>query len=169
MPTYQLISALTITNTSTSFFEFTNIPQTYSDLVIHAVVRNAGGNYGGMSILPNNMSDTGGVFVSLTTIGVSSRGDLLDVWNVQMTQDTVGRFSLGYLTINGYTKTATNKVGFAASGRYASGAFRMATAVRFGTDTYTASAQVTSIKIGYPTLDYINSSSVCSLYGISNA
>jgi len=168
MPTYELISALTLTNNTTAYFDFTNIPQTYSDLVVHAVVRNAGGNYGGMIILPNSLTDNQGVFTSLTTSGVSSRSDLYDGWLVQMTNDTASRFSLGYLTINGYTKSATNKVGFAASGRYGSSSFRMATAIRFNTDTY-GTAAISRIRIGYYNTDYINSSSVCSLYGISNA
>jgi hypothetical protein len=110
MANYIPISTVTL-GTGTASIDFTNIPQTYTDLVIKISARcTAGGNFGGVIIAPNGstssytliwLGDAGGGAASYTQAAFGYN----HLFYIPASAATANTFGNGEITIPNYAST----------------------------------------------------------------
>jgi hypothetical protein len=110
MATYIFIASATASSGNVASFDFTSIPQTYTDLVIIANTRNPANDYGGFFIVPNgstfNTNTTAKRFgVYGTTNNYSTSTEV--VWNID---NATSYFANCRIYIPNYTSSTSNKV-----------------------------------------------------------
>lgn len=114
MANYVPISTVTL-GTGTTSIDFTNIPQTYTDLIIRVSARcTAGGNFAGLVIAPNGSTasytlrwfgDAGGATVSYSQAAFGYN----QLFYIPASAATTNTFGNGEITIFNYT-SANNKL-----------------------------------------------------------
>ena len=166
MATYTRISSVTVGSGGAADIEFTSIPQTYTDLVVHCSLR---GNDGSrdrtwVNIQFNNTT------ANRTWRNVYNTGSESDTTNrltgTSSAGSTANTFGSGCLYIPNYT-SSNNKSSSGDAAGESNGT--LANSMGFDANLWSNSAAITSIKIipgdGSAWLQY----STAYLYGISNA
>lgn len=171
MAAFELIQSITL-GTDSQYITFSNIPQTYTDLLCVTSLRNNGAGYGGYVIQPNAVT-TGwlsrGVSVTSTTVNNYARDDLYDQSFIHRTMaDNQGGWGNDYFYIARYTGSQEKSF-------YTHSAVTSPTTTtnrrmlhNYAMSGHTGSA-VSSLRLGIVDTNQLLAGSTASLYGISNA
>lgn len=162
--TFELIQSYTLPSNQVSY-TFTNIPQTYTDLVMVANVRTtAGSGYIGFEVRFNGVS-TGNAYndygVQWSTSGNASVYHEINTNSMNIGGYTNSRWTTLLLDVAQYTNTNWFKRVLARSAMEAG-------LGRFSTGLWRSTAAVTSMTVGHMSIS-TDAGSVFSLYGIKAA
>lgn len=174
--TYTLIGTVTA-GAATSTIEWSSIPNTYQDLVIHLSFRN-GGNNGGFFMRLNN--DAGNNYYMFRIVGSNYSGGTpsndqatrSSMFNIMTPGNAATGFSAGYIYLTNYADTTKNKnvwgetlweVATAAS--YAGAGIQQMTAHNWASNSAISTITLTSEDAGANFAQY----SIASLYGIAKS
>lgn len=149
-------------------FDFTNIPQTYQDLVIIGTARNNVGNYGGFFIVPNG--STFNTNVDALRMAATGTGQLNStsrevVWTIS---NTDANWQAGFkIYIANYASTSSNKQAYLLSANAGQNTehVRHLTSWNWGLSNAISRLE---LKTDSAT-DIFKQYSKCTLYGISKA
>lgn len=165
--TYYLIGSYTIPTATTSY-TFSSIPATYTDLILHASVRESrtGQNWNGINLTLNgtsknavkNLYGTGSASSSTSTDNYEGGGGTTD-------SATVSTFSNNTIYIPNYTSTVNKSISVDS----VTETNATAALVTLTTSTYAVNTAVTSITLTAEGGYNINAGSTFYLYGVSKS
>jgi hypothetical protein len=163
--TYKLISSVTVGSGGAASITFSSIPQTYTDLVIRASIRDANGaRYSTIFIRPNGSSSnfTGRrLYADGSSYGSDTDASSGLTSGATSTASTFGIFEA---YIPNYTSSNNKSISTDSAGESdnSTGIYQMLAA-----NLWSVSSAITSIRLD--TSDTIQQYSTAYLYGISNA
>jgi hypothetical protein len=163
MPTtYNKIASYTVGSGGISNVEFTNIPQTYTDLIVKVSARDGDNNFQ-MNMIFNNSGSATNLYAQATGTGgnVGTQGDMRFVVNGSSTQSNT--FGVMECYIADYTSAINPK----PSGTLSITEGNTATAyMRFGSNTWPSASAITSIKFQNVSSGNVPEFCTFYLYGI---
>jgi hypothetical protein len=166
--TYFLIATTNVAAGGASYIEFTNIPNTWTDLVIYNSIRtNRASVHESLLLQFNNETANRLNRRMYHTTGTNSTTDTI-MYGGQATGASAeaGVFGASHIYISGYKDSKATKVSF----EYGSAENNINTYLRdFNANTWTNSSAITSVRITPENGGTIQQYSTASLYGISKS
>lgn len=168
--TYTLIQSITL-GSNNSTITFSNIPNSYTDLMCITTLRSANNNYGGYQVRPNAVT-TGytrrGIRGAYTNLVQAQSGSApTDVSYLPTSGSTANIFSNDWFYIANYQGTQAKSF-FTHSGQVATTGSNDATIFHDWMITTSANSALTSLVLTMDTDQFLAGSSA-SLYGIKNS
>jgi hypothetical protein len=169
--TFTLIQKAEATSGSASSFDFTSIPQTYTDLVILTSTRNVSNNYGGFYMKFNGSTINTNVDALRLGMGGTSWLNSTSketLWN--MSSGTAESFAGGIIYIPNYTSTTHDKQVYINSSQAgsSSGLAQHISSWNWGLTNAVNRIELGTFDGSFPNDIFAQHSSAC-LYGISKA
>lgn len=171
--TYKKIADVTVGSGGTEYIDFTSIPQTYDDLVLHCSIRGSATNqYELINLILNN--DTSNSYTMRRISGVGSgnidngTNTLTSGINIGYSADSAAganHFSSTIVYIPNYTSTSVHKVVYSD---YAWEQNATLSFVGFAGGKNTPTTEITSIRLNGEYGSWLQHSSA-TLYGIKNS